>query len=146
LDIGRGLAVPVIRALKSRARGEIPTILDCGPGTASPVVASIKGCDYCVLVTEPTPFGFYDLQLTVRIVKQIEVPFGILINKDESWSTAIEKYASDMDIPILMRIPFRKDIASLCSKGIALTEMDTSWDDSFYRLYEDIERTVWRGR
>jgi MinD superfamily P-loop ATPase len=146
LDVGRGLALPVIRGLKSMARGDIPTVLDCGPGIASSVIASIKGCDYCLLVTEPTPLGFYDLQLTVRMVREIGIPFGIFINKDESWSSNIEKYALDMQMPILMRIPFSREIASLCSRGIALTDRDTSWDGAFFRMYTDIERTVWRSQ
>jgi MinD superfamily P-loop ATPase len=145
LDVGRYLTARVIRALKSMARGDIPTILDCGPGTASPVLATIRGCDYCILVTEPTPFGLYDLKMMAEVVAAIGVRAGIVINKDDSWDPGIEEYASRAEMPILMRIPLSMEIASLCSRGIALTEADASWDSAFWALYEKVGRIVWKS-
>ncbi|MFH1314324.1 MAG: ATP-binding protein [Candidatus Eisenbacteria bacterium] len=146
LDVGRHMVTPIIRGLKSIARGDLPTILDSGPGTVSPVIATIKDCDYCILVTEPSPFGLYDLRIAVRLAGEIGVPTGIVINKDEAWSSNIEQYASEMDIPIILRIPFRREIASLCSRGIPLTEVASSWDEAFWDMYARVERTIWESR
>ena len=146
LDIGQHSTLPLIESLKSMARTDVPTILDSAPGTASPVIPSVKGCDYCILVTEPTPFGLYDLELMVRVIREFGIPAGIIINKDEAWSSNIEKYASENGLPILMRVPLSREIASLCSRGVVLTEADPSWDDRFWTLYEEVERTIWYGR
>jgi MinD superfamily P-loop ATPase len=82
----------------------------------------------------------------VRAAREIGVPTGIVINKDEAWSSNIEAYASEMDIPVIMRIPFRREIASLCSKGIPLTEVASSWDEAFWDMYARVERTIWQSR
>ena len=146
LDVGRYLTARVIHGLKSMARGDLPTILDCGPGTSSPVLAAIRDCDYCVLVTEPTPFGLYDLRMMAKVIAEIGVRAGIIINKDDSRDPHTEEYASAAGIPILMRIPLSMEIASLCSRGIALTEADASWDSTFWALYERVGREVWKNR
>ena len=140
------MATPVIRALRSEASDDIPTIIDAPPGTACAVIATVKNCDYCILVTEPTPFGLYDLKLMADVVKKLEIPAGIVINKDDAWSTHIEEYASENDIPILMRIPMSRDIAVLYSKGIPLNEADAHWDEDFLHLYEDIGSKTWQNQ
>lgn len=142
LDVGRHLTAPIIRGLRNVARSDIPTIMDSAPGTTAHVLATIKDCDYCLLVTEPTPFGLHDLKLMLRAIEEVRVPAGIIINKDTAWSSNIEAYAADTGIPILMRIPFRREIAVLCSRGMPLTEADPSWDDTFWNLYEGIERSA----
>lgn len=135
LNVGEPMATPIIRALKTEASKDLVTILDSPPGTACPVIATVKGCGFCILVTEPTPFGLYDLDLMVKVIRELGIPGGIVINKDDDWSTNIEKYASANDLPILMKIPFSRDIAVDYSKGIPLNRTDRSWDDRFLNLY-----------
>ncbi len=142
LDIGEPMATPVVRAVKSRVRDDVLTILDAPPGTACPVIATVKDCDYCLLVTEPTPFGLYDLELMLRVVKELGVPAGIVINKDDDWSVNIEAFASGKGLPVLMKIPFSREIATLYSKGIALNQTDRTWDEEFHRLYGKVENEI----
>jgi MinD superfamily P-loop ATPase len=146
LNVGEPMATPVVRAVKARASDDTLTILDSPPGTACPVIATVKGCDYCLLVTEPTPFGLYDLDLMVRVVKQLGVPAGIVINKDDKWSVNIEEYASREHLPVLMRIPFSRETAALYSRGIPLNEADGGWDGEFQRLYTRIEREICKNQ
>ena len=143
LDIGRHMATPIVNGLKSLARGDIPTILDSAPGTASHVTATIRDCSYCILVTESSPFGLHDLKIAVRMVGDLGIPMGIVINKDQAWGSKIEAYASEAGIPVLMRIPFRREIASLCARGIPLTEVASSWDEAFWQMYARVERSIW---
>lgn len=143
LDVGRRVPLPVIHELKSRARLDVPTILDSAPGTGSAVIPALRDCDYCILVTDPTPFGFYDLTLMMKVVDEFGIPAGIVINKDDGSTSDLEAYAEKNALPILLRLPFSREIASLCSKGIAITEADTGWDKKFWKLYEEVERTVW---
>ncbi len=82
LDVGQAMATPIIRRLKDVAGPEGLQILDSPPGTACPVVESVRGADYCILVTEPTPFGLYDLTLAVDLVRELSVPFGVIVNRD----------------------------------------------------------------
>jgi MinD superfamily P-loop ATPase len=146
LDVGQRMVIPIIRSLKSLARSDIPTILDSGPGTGSAVVASLRDCDYCILVTEPTPHGLYDLSLMVEVIHRLGVPAGIVLNKDRGPGDPITAQASEWELPVLMRIPFSREIAALCSRGIAFTESDDSWDGRFWDMYEKVERTIWSPR
>jgi len=143
LDVGEPMATPVIRALRAhgqdvRGNGKAVTILDAPPGTACPVIATVKDCDYCILVTEPTPFGIYDLDLMFQVVSALGVRAGIVINKDDGSSLDIEAYAGDNDIPILMRIPLSREIAADYSRGIPLTQADQHWAAEFRDLYEKV--------
>ncbi len=142
LNVGEPMATPVVRAVKSRAGNDVLTILDAPPGTACPVIATVKDCDYCLLVTEPTPFGLYDLDLMLRVVRELGVPAGIVINKDDDWSVNIEAYASGKKVPVLMKIPFSREIATLYSKGIPLNHADPTWDEEFHRLYGKVENEI----
>lgn len=142
LNVGEAMATPVVRAVKARAKKDIPTILDAPPGTACPVIATVTDCDYCLLVTEPTPFGLYDLDLMMRVVKELGIPAGIVINKDDEWSVNVEKHASAHDVPVLMKIPFSRETAELYSRGIPLNETDEAWDGEFQRLYWKVENEL----
>lgn len=142
LNIGEPMSTPIIRALKKEARKDRLTILDAPPGTACPVIATVKDCAFCILVTEPTPFGLYDLDLMVRVIRELGIPGGIVINKDDEWSKHIEEYAAENDLPILMKIPFSREVAVMYSKGMPLNLADKSWDERFYDLYLRIDEVV----
>jgi MinD superfamily P-loop ATPase len=81
------------------------------------VVGSVKGSDFCVLVTEPTPFGLNDLILAVEVLKKLKIRFGVVINRADLGNNKTDEYCRQEKIPVLMRIPFRKEIAMAYSKG-----------------------------
>lgn len=147
LNVGEAMATPVIRALKARGQDALGddravTIIDAPPGTACPVIATVKDCDYCILVTEPTPFGIYDLDLMYQVVSELGIPAGIVVNKDDGAGLEagldIEAYAGDNDIPILMRIPLEREIAVQYSRGVPLVEVGDRWGNEFRGLYEKV--------
>lgn len=142
LKVGEPMSTPIIRALKAEADDGLLTILDAPPGTACPVIATIKDCAFCILVTEPTPFGLYDLDLMVKVIRELGIPGGVVINKDDAWSKNIEEYASVNDLPILLRIPFSRDIAVNYSRGVPLNQVDKAWDERFYSLYVRIAEAM----
>jgi MinD superfamily P-loop ATPase len=114
------------------------SILDVPPGTSCPVVEAMKGSDFAVLVTEPTPFGLCDLKLAVATVKKMKIPCGIVVNRDGVEEDGVQDYCKREGIPILMRIPMDKKIAVAYSRGIPFVEIDTSYKDRFRELYRRI--------
>ncbi|MGB3995672.1 MAG: ATP-binding protein, partial [Acetomicrobium sp.] len=80
LNVGNPLAPTVINAVKKRGKTSQAdvAIIDAPPGTTCSVVASLKDCDFCILVTEPTPFGLNDLILAVDVARQLQIPFGVV--------------------------------------------------------------------
>jgi MinD superfamily P-loop ATPase len=78
----------------------------------------------------------------LRVVKELGIPAGIVINKDDDWSVKTEEFASAKEVPVLMKIPFSREIATLYSKGIPLNQTDRAWDEEFHRLYGKVENEI----
>lgn len=142
LEIGEPSPVRVIRTLKKHIDRDKITILDSPPGTSCPVVETLRGVDYALMVTEPTPFGLHDLKLAVQIVKEMKVPCGIVLNRVMGSTSMIDDFAQSEGIEILERIPFDREIARAYSDGILFVEVLTGWRERLERLYERIVESV----
>jgi MinD superfamily P-loop ATPase len=141
LNIGEAMAVPVIRELKKRI-GEDSNrivILDASPGTSCPVVETMRGADFVLMVTEPTPFGLHDLRLAVEVARhELGLPVGVVINRDGVGDRGVEDYCAAENIPILMRIPLDRRIAEAYSEGISMVEALPEYRERFVELYRRI--------
>jgi len=142
LAIGEAMAPPITRKVKEHASHEGTVIIDVPPGTSCPVVEAVKDSDFCLLVTEPTPFGLNDLVLAVETVRQLNIPCGVVLNRAGVGDRKVEEYCVKENIPILLTIPLDTEIARLYSKGITLVEGMPQWRESFLRLPDKIEDIV----
>lgn len=151
LNLGEAMAVPLVRAVKRASLETYPnnkqiasnngiTIIDVPPGTSCPVIESVKGSDFCLLVTEPTPFGLNDLVLAVETLRKLKIPFGVLINRAGVGDKKVDEYCKDEKIPILTRIPMDRDIAMAYSKGIPIIEIKPAYKKEFIKLYKKIKQ------
>jgi MinD superfamily P-loop ATPase len=122
LTIGESTPAPLIKAVKKTMDSSATVVIDCPPGTSCPVIESVKGSDFCLLVTEPTPFGLSDMMLAVGMLRQLRVPFGVVINRADIGTGDTAAYCEREHIPVLMQIPFRREIAEAYSKGTPLAE------------------------
>jgi MinD superfamily P-loop ATPase len=139
LNIGEPMAPPIIKKLKELTENEKnDIILDSPPGTSCPMIETVIQADFTILVTEPTPFGLNDLQLAVGVLKSLEKPFGIVINKYGFAKEKIEKFAREENIDILSKIPHDEEIANLYSQG-KLISNNTKYKDIFIDLYKKIK-------
>lgn len=143
IDVGVASATPLVRALRKRLiNRESMIILDVPPGTSCPVVASIQGTDYVVLVTEPTPFGLNDLKLAVGLVRELEIPFGVIINRMGIGDDRVHKYCENHNIKILLEIPNDRRIAEVYSEGGLIVENVPEYRGSFEGLLEKVEKDM----
>ena len=142
LSIGQAMAPPVIRKVKGLIDKDNVVIIDSSPGTSCPVVEAIKDSDFCLLVTEPTPFGLNDLVLAVETVRQLGIPCGIVLNRAGVGDGKTEEYCYKENIPILLMIPLDANIATFYSQGVPLVEGMPEYEKSFVELYEKIGETV----
>ncbi len=138
LNIGEAMAPPVIRKLKKLIDPSKKVIIDAPPGTSCPMVETVKESDFCLLVTEPTPFGLNDLLLAVEVLRKAGVPFGVVINRADLGNNKTEQYCRSENIPVLMRIPFRKDIAEAYSKGEVIVDVFPEYREKFKMLDAEI--------
>ena len=142
LAIGEAMAPPVIREVKKYIDPASIVIIDVSPGTSCPVVEAVKGSDFCLLVTEPTPFGLNDLSLAVEVVRELDIPCAVVINRDGVGYDKVESYCQEQGIPVLLKIPLDRKIASLYSKGIPLIEGMPRRREEFLKLFQDIRSIV----
>lgn len=140
LDVGEPMAVPVISQLKkwTNQSGEGTVVRDVPPGTSCPVVESIRGADFVILVTEPTPFGLHDLKLAAQLTKEMGIPAGVIINRDGVGDTHVEEYCQEAEIPILMRIPLKREIGEGIAKGKNLVDIQPEYEGFFMEMYVHI--------
>jgi MinD superfamily P-loop ATPase len=118
LSIGEAQSPPLIKATRDAAGKEAHyTIIDCPPGTTCPMIESIRNSDYCLLVTEPTPFGIHDLDLSIEASATLGIPCGIIINRWQGDDGEIVSIAAKKGIPILGRIPFSFELARSYAQG-----------------------------
>jgi MinD superfamily P-loop ATPase len=139
LSIGEPMPTPVIRKVKELANHDGIVIIDVSPGTSCPVVESIKDSNFCLLVTEPTPFGLNDLVLAVETVSELNIPCGIVLNRAGVGDNKVEEYCRKENIPILLTIPLDTEIARLYSRGVTLVKGMPEWKESFLSLFERIQ-------
>lgn len=138
LNIGEALAPVVVRAVKSFIDPKAVNIIDASPGTACSVVEAAEGADVAVLVTEPTPFGLNDLKLAVGLTLKQGVPTGILINRSDGEDVIITQYANRIGIPVIGRIPFKREYATTYSGGGILTETYPGFTANLLTIYDRI--------
>lgn len=139
LRIGAAMAPPLIREVKSKIDVNKTVIIDAPPGTSCPVIESIKESDFCILVTEPTPFGLNDLILAVEVLRKLKIPFGVVINRSDLGDKKTDEYCESEKIPVLMRIPFKKEIAVVYSEGTAIVDALPQYREKFKELFEGIK-------
>ena len=142
LNVGEIMSPPLIRQVKEHVNSTHTVIIDAPPGTSCPVIAAVRQSDYCVLVTEPTPFGLNDLVLAVEVLRKLKIPFGVVINRSDIGDDKVDQYCQDNKILILLRLPFDRDIALLYSRGIPLVQEKPEYKEKFQKMFE----TITRGR
>ena len=136
LNPGEALSPPLIKAVKQRIEPEGLTIIDAAPGASCPVVEAIQGSDYCLLVTEPTPFGLNDLTIAVELLQKLGIPGGVVINRSlgGAGEDNIEAFCRREGVPILLKMPWDRDLASLYARGEAAANHLPAWRERFAGL------------
>jgi MinD superfamily P-loop ATPase len=142
LRVGEAMSPPLIRKVREYARAGALTLIDAPPGTSCPVIAAMKGADFVLLVTEPTPFGLHDLKLAAGAVKILDIPCGLVINRSDMGDDRVREYAKSQGMPILMEIPFDRKIAEAYSRGEMLVEVMPEWKEKFLNLHRRIEAII----
>lgn len=144
MHVGEPMAVPIIRELKKWTLSNSPAIeiRDAPPGASCPVVEVIRGADFVLLVTEPTPFGLHDLKQVVGITRELKIPAGVVINREGIGDKAVETYCAEADLPILLRIPMERRFAEAIASGKTLVDAAPEYRSVFRTLLEDITAGV----
>ena len=142
LNVGEPMPTPIIRQEKELINKDKTVILDCSPGTSCPVIEGIRGSDFCLLVTENTPFGLNDLELAVEMVRALGIPMGVFINQADLGDQKVKKYCQRENIPILGELAHDRRIAEVYSRGEIVVEELPEYRDLFLALFQKIQDIV----
>lgn len=142
LNVGEPMAPPITRKVKEKVDANSVTIIDVPPGTSCPMVEAVEKSDFCLLVTEPTPFGLSDLSLAVEVVKKLNMPCGVIINRAGAGDSRVEEYCARENIPIMLEIPLDTEIAYLYSRGIPLIEGIPKWREDFLKIFDKVKENM----
>jgi len=138
LDIGELMSPAVIHAVKEASGVSDITIIDSPPGTSCPVIEAVKDADFVVLVTEPTPFGLNDLDLAVGMVRALDIPFAVAVNRCDMGDKDVYQYCNRQGIDIILEIPDDRRIAEAYSRGEMLIHACSEYTDKFRKCWDKI--------
>ena len=139
LKIGDVRSPALIKKVKENGTNNGTVLIDAPPGTSCPVIEAVKGVDYVLLVTEPTPFGLNDLALALEMVRKLKIPFAVLINRCDIGDDRVVSYCRQQDIEILLEIPNDRLVAEAYSQGIKIIDALPGYEEKFLQLYEKID-------
>lgn len=144
LTISEPMPTPVIRQLKRWQKPEDGsiTIFDAPPGASCSVVETLRGVDFVILVTEPTPFGLHDLKQMTGILDDMSIKSGIIINRENGPYSPLEDFCLQVSIPVLLRIPYDRQIAEGIARGKLITDINSEYLAAFKSMFEQIKTIV----
>jgi MinD superfamily P-loop ATPase len=142
LRVGEAMAPPLIRRVKREIPPRGVTIIDAPPGTSCPVVTTVWGSDFVILVTEPTPFGLNDLELAVGVTRKLQLPCGLVINRADLGDRRVHDYAARESLPILLEIPFDRQAAEIYAQGGLLAEALPRWRAMMKALLANLHQSL----
>ena len=143
-DVGVYSPVPVIKRAIKEVSDKYLAIFDSPPGISCPFIATVENADFVVLVTEPTPFGLNDLKLSVETLQQFKNPYGVIVNRAGLGNREVYDWLNRNKIPLLLEIPFDREIARIYSEGLLLAEEKPAYQLQFRELLKMIEKSVKR--
>ncbi len=142
LHLGEPMPTPVIAQLKKRIPDEGIAIIDSPPGNSDSMVEAVIDADFVILATEPTPFGLHDLKIAVDTLRRMDLPMGIVVNRSDLGTRDLWEYAEKENIPILLEIPFRREIAEAYSNGVPIIDVLPEYKEKFANMFNNITKLI----
>ncbi|MFP4557074.1 MAG: P-loop NTPase [Bacteroidales bacterium] len=144
IRVGVYSPVSVIKAAIKETGKTNVILMDSPPGTSCPFIQTVNHADYVILVTEPTPFGLSDLKQSVDTLKTMGKPCGVIINRAGMGDNEVYKYLKDNAIPLLLEIPFDREIASIYSKGNLVAKEKPELQEQLHAVFNEIKEKTWK--
>ncbi|HOI95170.1 MAG TPA: ATP-binding protein [Syntrophobacter fumaroxidans] len=151
LRVGEAMSPPLMRLVKAKldemtAEGDWDAIIDAPPGVSCPAVNAVIDSDLILLVTEPTPFGFYDFRLAWEAFSPLGKPMGAVVNRAGIGTDDLYRFCRDKGLPILTEIPFDRAIAEAYAHGRVIAEVSPQLKETFVSLRDEIRDLAERSR
>jgi MinD superfamily P-loop ATPase len=143
MNTGEASGIPIIKKLLEYDKiGDGLTFIDCPPGSACIVMQCIKEADYCILVTEPTLFGVYNLNMVYDLVRLFHKPHGVIINKCLEEEDPAEMFCMEKDVKIIGKIPYDNELGTLNSNALISVRESSKYRYKFSWLLQTLMEEV----
>lgn len=143
LRVGEAMSPPLMRQVKARLdvlveKEKADVVIDAPPGVSCPAVNAVMDADVIVLVTEPTPFGIYDLGLAYEAFLPLGKPMGVVINRAGLGEDTVYDFCRSRRLPIWAEIPFSLEIARAYANGQIVAQVSPELQSAFADLSQNI--------
>jgi MinD superfamily P-loop ATPase len=143
--VGEAMSPPLMREVKKKLsvlmqESDADVIVDAPPGVSCPAVNAVMDADVVALVTEPTPFGLYDLQLAHEAFASLGKPMGVVINRAGLGENKIYDFCRSSDLPIWCEIPYDRQIAAAYAESRIVATLNPELNAMFAGLAVEIQR------
>jgi len=143
LRVGEAMSPPLIKAVLGEldsdafdARGDV--LIDAPPGVSCPAISAVMDSDIIVLVTEPTPFGLFDLRLAHEAFLPLRKPMGVVVNRAGMGNDAVYEFCRKVQLPVWAEIPYDRAIAEAYANGLIVARSVPRWT----ALFSGLARTL----
>jgi MinD superfamily P-loop ATPase len=112
----------------ARESGRSLILSDGAPGIGCPVISSLSGTDFAVLVTEPTPSGRHDLERVADLCRHFKIPTGVIVNKADlnpANTADIQRWCEAARTEFLAALPYDPAVTEAMVQRQAVTEYST---------------------
>lgn len=139
LRVGEAMSPPLMREVKAKLGtilqgSNADVVIDAPPGVSCPAVSAVMDADVIVLVTEPTPFGLYDLQLAHEAFSPLGKPMGVVVNRAGLGEDTVYAFCRANHLPVWAEIPFARKIATAYANGRIVARLSASLESTFVDL------------
>ena len=145
---GSGKVVTEVRKLAEKNNAEI-MLIDAAAGIGCPVIASVTGVDFVIMVTEPTPSAFEDMKRALQLVRHFNIPNGIVINKYDvniKKTMEIEKFSQNNNVPILAKLPYDKKFVDALVNMKPIIIYDKKYSSLFRQIADKVISKVYNRK
>jgi len=146
LNIGESTGMNIVKKMLDEVILEKDYVIDGPPGSGCEVVEVIRNSDYCVLVAEPTTFGFHNFKMVYEIVKLFDRKLGVIINKADKKNSQLEEFCIDNNLNILKKIEYSPEIAYSLSKGEVVSIENKKYHNIFNSIHKKINDEVYNEK
>jgi MinD superfamily P-loop ATPase len=139
LRVGEAMSPPLMRAVKEKLRGmtrhgAMDVIIDAPPGVSCPAINAVMDSDVILLVTEPTPFGLFDLKLARQAFTPLNKPMGVVVNRAGVGTSDVYDYCKGSGLAVIAEIPYDRSIAEAYARGSIIAETSSGFRDMFVEM------------
>ncbi len=124
-------------------------LIDGPPGIGCPVIASMTGVDYVLLVAEPTISGMHDIKRVMDLTRHFGVKSLLCINKyDINKEVALQicDIAKEKDIPVIGKIPYDSSFTkAMIAKKTVVEIEDSAAKDALENLFINLKNEIKKG-